>query len=257
MHIKTLPSWLSSKLSRSIKYLLLALFLSVTLLLAYTLHDGFRSQVITLWFNLGAFETYQPEDLHKKSQWKYLSEQEFDEVIMDTVSSLKPPLKNHAKVFDIGMGVGAAFKVLQNHYPNLKLAGSDISSTAINHAKDIFPKFKDQFHVHDMTIKHEWIKDNTFDHVFSFGALAMYLTQEKMLIAIEEAIRITKPGGSLAFTHFIEPNAQPRRSIVAPIPKAFWFEALPQMGVSNIRIQTMPHEGERYQVLCTKNKKGH
>ena len=72
--------------------------------------------MITLWFNLGAFETYQPEDLHKKSQWKYLSEQEFEEIIIDTAQSLQPPLRGQATVFDIGMGVGAAFKVILKHH---------------------------------------------------------------------------------------------------------------------------------------------
>ena len=49
-------------------------------------------------------------------------------------------------------------------------------------AQDVFVDDVDHFVVHDMTLKHEFIADNTYDHVFSFGALGMYLTKPQMLM---------------------------------------------------------------------------
>ncbi|MDC3180596.1 class I SAM-dependent methyltransferase [Gammaproteobacteria bacterium] len=233
---------------------LLACVTITGLITLYSCNDVFRSKVINAWFDIGAYESFEDDELHKKSQWKYLSESEFNAMINDGVSKLNPPLQNHASIFDLGMGVGAAFKAMEQDFPDLDINGSDFSSSVIKKAKTTFPSFKDNFHIHDMTLKHPMIKDNAFDHVFSFGALAMYLSFDQMIFAIQEAIRITKPGGSLLFTHFIEPNGKPRRSIVQPVKKSQIYNTLSQMNLEDIRIEPMIHEGDRYQVHCRKPK---
>lgn len=213
---------------------------------------GLRSRVIHYWFEKGATGCVDGSDIHKCSQWKYLSEEEFNEMVLDGVSQIEPALKDGDSIFEFGMGVGAAMKPLKEKMPNLKLAGSDYSASAIASAKDFFPEDKEHFYVHDMTQAHTFIADNTYDHVFSFGALGMYLSQDDMLLAIKEAARITKPGGSLLFTHFIEPGAKPRGSIVAPVEKDFWHDALNELGLEDVKILQMKHQGERYQIVCKK-----
>lgn len=181
-----------------------------------------------------------------------MDEEMYYEMIIDGTKRMNPPLKDHSRIYDLGMGVGAALKVLLQDYPHLDVGGSDYSESAIDTAKTVLPNFADQFTVADMTAKNPQVPDNTFDHVFSFGALGMYLDEAQMLDAVKEAIRITKPGGSILITHFIEPNSSPRRSIVHPISKSFWLEQLPKLGVTNIQIETMQHQGERYQIHFTK-----
>ncbi len=238
---------------KSLKYFSLMLTaLLLSLFMGIYVSPSFRTKMINTWFDIGMYVPHSDEDLHKYSQWHYLTEAEFSEIVRDGVSKLNRPLSEKNQIFELGMGVGAALKVIKDDYPNIDFGGSDFSENAIDFAKENFPNSADKFFVHDMTQKHESIPDNTFDCILSFGALAMYLTEEEMIAAIEEALRITKPGGSLLFTHFIEPDAQPRGSIVTPIEKGYWQEELPKIGGKNIQVYPMLYQGDRYQLSFTK-----
>ncbi|MEI6789993.1 MAG: methyltransferase domain-containing protein [Myxococcaceae bacterium] len=203
------------------------------------------------WFNEGAFDC-DVGMLHHCSQWRYLSNQEYEEMIMDGVNRMVPPLKDSEKIFDLGVGVGAPFYVISKHVKNMTFGGSDIAEKAIEKAKTVFPAQADNFFVHDMTQKHGSIPDNYFDHLVSFGALGMYLTKDQMIDAMKEAVRMTKPGGSMIFTSFIEPEGKRVGSIVAGVEKSFWTEKAQILGIKNVRTYPMLHQGDRYQMLCTK-----
>ena len=232
--------------------LITVLLVSISTAFGIALSPSFRTSMINLWFDLGMYASYSEEDIHKYSQWSYLSQEEFAEIVRDGVSKLNKPLTSDSRIFELGVGVGAALKVIEEDYPNIDFGGSDFSENAINFAKEIFPDAANKFFVHDMTLRHEEIPDNTFDCVLSFGALAMYLTESQMIDAITEALRITKSGGSILLTHFIEPGAQPRRSIVTPVEKSYWMTALPKLGGKDISIYPMLHQGDRYQVSFSK-----
>lgn len=204
------------------------------------------------WFDEGALNCDTSKDLHFCSQWKYLSSAEFAEVVNDSLNKLDPPIKDGESVFDLGVGVGAAFQVMVREYKDLTIGGSDISKAAIDIAKRVFPFQADNFFVHDMTKRHTDIANGTYDHTLSLGALAMYLTKEQMLQAAKEALRITKSGGSLVFTSFIAPGGQRVGSIVEPVEKSFLLEELPKYGAENIKIYNMKHQGDRYQVAMRK-----
>ena len=73
--------------------------------------------------------------------------------------------------------------------PPLKIGGSDISSNTIEVAKKVFPEDSDQFYVISMTDKNTFVPDNSQDIVISFGAFAMYLHKEDMVVALTEALR--------------------------------------------------------------------
>ena len=73
--------------------------------------------------------------------------------------------------------------------PPLKIGGSDISSNTIEVAKKVFPEDSDQFYVISMTDKNTFVPDNSQDIVISFGAFAMYLYKEDMVVALTEALR--------------------------------------------------------------------
>lgn len=137
----------------------------------------------------------------------------------------------------------------------MELGGSDIAQNAIDQVRKIFPKQSDHFFISDMSQKHNNIPDNYYDHVLSFGALAMYLTKDEMKKAIAEAVRITKPGGSLLFTHFIAPDGKTVWSIVSPIEPSFFEENAKEWGIENIKIYGMKHQGDRYQVTCRKQER--
>lgn len=96
------------------------------------------------------------------------------------------------------------------------------------------------------------IPSNTQDHVISAGALGMYLYKREMLVAIREAVRMTKTGGSLCFTYFIEKNGHGKGSIIEPINKSYWLEKGNYLGVENIRFFTLKHQNDRYGFVCNK-----
>jgi len=197
---------------------------------------------------------HNPENLHHGSAWGYLTAEEFKEIILDGISKMDPQINKHEKIFELGVGVGAVLKVIENDIgtDQLEMGGSDIAENAINQVKKLFLKQSDHFFIWDMTQRHNTIPDNYYDHVLSFGALAMYLTKDEMKKAIKEAVRITKPGGSLLFTTFIAPGGKRIGSIVSPVEPSFFEENAKEWGVINIKIYEMKHQGDRYQVTCKK-----
>ncbi|RZI47263.1 class I SAM-dependent methyltransferase [Rickettsiales endosymbiont of Peranema trichophorum] len=212
-----------------------------------------KKNKIKSWFNNEALN-HHPENLHHGSAWGYLTAEQFKEMVLDGISKMHPQINKHHKIFELGVGVGAALKVIENHIGDdqLEMGGSDIAENAIDQVKKAFPKQADHFFVWDMTQKHNNIPDNYYDHVLSFGALAMYLTKDDMKKAIKEAVRMTKPGGSLLFTHFIAPGGKSVGSIVSKIEPSFFEENAKEWGIEDIKVYGMQHQGDRYQVTCKK-----
>lgn len=217
----------------------------------YSLAKTLTDQEIQDWFNQDALH-YDPDNLHHGSGWNYLSREQYKEMVLDGASKMNPSIKPCEKVFDMGVGVGAALKVISDNVGGLTLGGSDIADNAIVEARKTFPDQAKNFTVQDMTTKHANIPDNYYDHVFSYGALAMYLRKSDMSKAIKEAVRMTKPGGSLLFTHFIAPGGKPRVSIIEPVSVSFFYANAKEWGIENIEIHKMKHQGDRYQVTCKK-----
>jgi methylase of polypeptide subunit release factors len=60
---------------------------------------------------------------------------------------MTPQINKHEKIFEIGVGVGAALKVIENDIgtDQLDVGGSDIAENAINQVKKNFLKQSDQF----------------------------------------------------------------------------------------------------------------
>ena len=135
-----------------------------------------KKNVIDL-FDVGArnFDLSKIKSLHLCSQCGYLSSEQFSETVLSGVNSLSPPLKNNESFFELGVGVGAAIQVMTKNRNNLIFGGSDLSEESIRVAKKVFPSEANMFFVKNMTNKHQEISDNSFYHVFSFGALGMYL----------------------------------------------------------------------------------
>lgn len=244
-------------LNASIKLILLTLCLSACCLKAEQLneHSYAENDKIKNWFNDEALK-YDSENLHHGSAWRYLTTEQFKEMVLDSISKMDPQIGKDQKIFELGVGVGAALKVIETHIgaDHLEIGGSDIAENAIKEVKKIFPNQSDHFFVHNMTQKHNNIPDNYYDHVLSFGALAMYLTKDEMKKAIKEAVRITKPGGSLLMTSFIAPGGENVGSIITAIEPSFFEENAKEWRIENIKIYEMKHQGDRYQVTFRKSR---
>lgn len=167
------------------------------------------------------------------------------------------PIKSGQSIFELGCGTGAVLKRIRQVYgPNVIIGGSDLSYHAIEKARKVFPDDEQRFSVLSMTQTNHQVPDNSQDIVLSVGAFAMYLYQEDMEIALEEILRITKPGGHICLTTFVEPGQAPRGSILEPIEKSQWLKWANRYSLENMIIQQMNHQvqGDRYFVCFSKKQ---
>ena len=74
----------------------------------------------------------------------------------------------------------------------------------------------------------------------------MYLEREEMAVALHTATRLVRPGGSFCFTHFVEPQGEPKGSIVQPITRAALRRLATAAGMVDVRLHDMRHQGDRY-----------
>ena len=205
------------------------------------------------WFEKVAQNKRIP--LHAASGWGYMSEKQYNSMIDHVLQEL--PIKEGDSVFELGCGVGAVLLRIRNAYGvKVSIGGSDLSPKSIVKAREIFPNEKDNFYALSMTEKNNRLQDNSYDHVISFGALAMYLYKDEMELALREAIRIAKPGGRLCFTHFIEPDGVLKGSILEPMEKSHWKTIAKKHLMENLKVKQMIEQKDRY-FVCFSKKSDH
>ena len=207
------------------------------------------------WFERDA-TTLKPEDgLHKLSGWGYLNTTQYQEIVRAAAARLDPPLRDGDSIFELGCGVGGVLSVLAQQYPRLKPAGCDFSAGAIRRALELFPH--GEFVVGDMSEKDgacvSSTTSGTFDHVISFGALAMYLTKREMASALRNAFSLVAPGGSVAFTHFLDLEGQNRGTIVEPVARAHLKHLATAAGFTDVRFHGLPHQGDRFMITARRS----
>lgn len=191
--------------------------------------------------------------LHAASGWGYLSEEEYNSIVDHVLQEMH--IKNNDSVFELGCGVGAALQRIKHTYgENISIWGSDLSEQAIKKVRETFPNESSHFYVLSMTQKNDYTLNDSKDHVISFGAFAMYLYREEMKKALEEAIRIARPGGHICFTHFIEPNGNRIGSILEPIEKSYWTKIKKQYFLENLIVKQMILQKDRYFICFSKRK---
>lgn len=209
--------------------------------------------IYKIWFQTLPLLAPITGNSYKLSGWG-INQYEYDDVINHCISKMNPKISKDSSLFELGCGTGKSLEHISNQIKLSKVGGSDIFKNPLDLAKKIYPQFKHLFNVQKMQDKHKHINNNSFDHVVSFGALAMYLTKEEIKLAMIEAVRITRPGGSLCITHFIEPNGKGRGSILEPIYKSELLEMLNSINVENIKIFKLKHQDYRYFVVFNKKR---
>ena len=188
------------------------------------------------------------------SGWGYMPAREYADMVHTMVSNMDPPLQPGESVYELACGTGAALSFLRDYLHAGVVGGVDASQNAIAYARSSLPEHASRFAVQNMTAPNSAVAAGAFDHTIAIGGLAMYLGRRDMMRAITEAVRVTKPGGSLLLSHFIEELGAPRGQIVEPVPKDFWPSALATLGLERIRIRPVPHhsQGDRYYITAVK-----
>ena len=217
---------------------------------AYEVFKNWQKRSRLDWFENIAMQDEIP--LHAASGWGYMSEEQYSEMVIDVLNLM--PINSNDSVFELGCGVGAVFKVIRSVYGGkVSIWGSDLSTHAITKIRETFPNDTRHFYVAPMTQRNDFIMDNSQDHVISFGAVAMYLYLDEMAMAIEEALRIAKPGGHLCFTNFVEPDGIFIGSILEPVEKSYWSKVANRYSLENLVINQMLYQKDRY-FVCFQNQ---
>lgn len=222
------------------------------LLIANTLPPATDSP-LHQWFQRIARSTAEP--LHVQSGWSYVDKNSYEDLVHGVVASMSPPPRVNSTVFEFGCGVGASLAFLRDWLHVGQVGGVDFAENAVTQVKHQFPEFASSFLVGDMAMPRLPVADDSYDHVISIGALAMYLKRDGMTHAMSEAVRILKPGGSLAFSMFLEPNGTYVGTIVERIAKDELLRILEKMPLTNVHTQQMMHpsQRDRYFVTATKS----
>ncbi len=227
------------------------ILMELSLLILMVIIPKSHKREIKDWFEEEATRCDQ-DKLHHCSAWRYLTTQQYNEMIVDGINKLDPKIKDSERIFEMGVGVGAAMRLISECGKNLELGGDDLAVGAVKKVKQLFPKHAKNFFIQNMVDRHQQIPDNYYDHVVSFGAFGMYLTKKQMIVAMRESVRIAKPGASMIFTHFIDPKGKRIGSIIDKVEKQFWYNNAAELGIENIQIHPMLHQDDRYQMSCRK-----
>lgn len=162
------------------------------------------------WFDEAVEGGKEEKSLHKRSQWSYMSDDDWKAFVLHGTAQLNPPIKSGESVYDMGCGVGAALKVLQDQHKLSKVGGVDLSGKSIEFAQEsTFPDQKENFlkgSFTDAPLLQERVPSASYDHVIGVGTLFYLGSLDDVKIAVHEALRIVKPGGSLVFTDLTEPG---------------------------------------------------
>ncbi|EOD26693.1 hypothetical protein EMIHUDRAFT_115005 [Emiliania huxleyi CCMP1516] len=207
------------------------------------------------WFEREAEQREVARDeLHRLSGWSYLSTAEFRSLVADAVHRLNPPIRDGAFVYELGIGAGAVLKTISSLH-RIRPAGCDFSPKAIQRASEIFPAHAAAFRVGDIALPLSSkggcaARAGAYSHVLSFGSLAMYLTHSEMAVALRNVAKLASAGGSVAVTHFIEADGEPKGTIVAPISRQRLRQLASAAGLTNISFHPMKYQGDRFMMTA-------
>ena len=96
-----------------------------------------------------------------------------------------------ARILDAGCGAGLIVKALSSR--GYDVSGIDFTERTINFLRSQMPNI--DFRYGD--VRDTGYDDSTFDAYLSLGVVEHFNREEEVISALNEAIRITKPGGSL------------------------------------------------------------
>lgn len=105
--------------------------------------------------------------------------------VLDTLSVIRIRPRS---ILDYGCGVGAWLDLLSHAHPDAQIFGVDISKTAIEKAKDKFPKY----HLESFNGLMAPFAEAQFDLVFSYHVLEHV---DDIDASIKDIARMLKPGG--------------------------------------------------------------
>jgi phosphorylcholine metabolism protein LicD/2-polyprenyl-3-methyl-5-hydroxy-6-metoxy-1,4-benzoquinol methylase len=201
------------------------------------------------WFKNVAINAKDDEPLHHASGWKYLSENQWNDLCKHSLHGLN--INNIKRLFDAGCGVGAFLKYINKINPIIKLYGNDICKEAIDKCKKEIDTAKVE--VGNICAMKDIQKlENKFNFLICMGVISYLESLEAVKVAVNNFINIVKPGSLISICTLTE-NKNSLKSFRLLIPKKWWYEQ--GFNVSKIEIEDIPIENiiDRYSVFMYKN----
>lgn len=219
-------------------YLVVAAIVACSLAIPYLVkHSSGGHKLTTLaWFTT---KIDRSKPLYIQSHWDYYTPTEWKGFVLHSVAALEPRIEKGDSVFDVGCGVGAALKTLDDEFSLSKIGGVDFVPEAVGVAKEVFPAMQANFLVGDAAVKMRIVPAASYDHVIGIGSLLYMPDLATAGIVVKEALRIARPGASLVFTLLLEPGKCCMRSANIAIPLSWWQENSVSFGMVITKVQRM------------------
>jgi ubiquinone/menaquinone biosynthesis C-methylase UbiE len=141
-----------------------------------------------IWVRKGLDRNAPP---HLADGYDLLSAEEYDRLVAQVLRPIG--IRKKDSIFECGCGAGAFLASLLKVYPDVKVSGVDYSSTLLQRARE---RFGGDFFVGDMT-ELGFLPDGAYDHAMSFGSIYYLSSEEQARRAVNEMLRITRPGGTV------------------------------------------------------------
>jgi ubiquinone/menaquinone biosynthesis C-methylase UbiE len=123
-------------------------------------------------------------------------------------------LSGNETLLDIGCGTGTLICEIAKRFPNIAIAGIDVSENLLNGAKQKFQQHSDQIELKIASVLELPYRDNTFDVVFT-SIMFHQLDIEEKSKAVQEMYRVLKTGGRYVSAEFGPKATNPLRKWLA------------------------------------------
>lgn len=184
---------------------------------------GRKSGLSLLWFSTTANQYRDGMPLHHASAWKYMTNEQWRSFVQNSIAYMEPPIGPQDNVFEVGCGVGAFSKTIEELTGCTDFAGIDPVPEAISLAQKVFPSKR--FLVGNGLDLSDFA-DNGFDHVLAAGVIMYLDSLDEAGRFVSEMLRIAKPGASLMINCVSEPGGRNLGSGNIYIPKEWWMRAV-------------------------------
>ena len=184
--------------------------------------------------NRNEFGSRNPNTLHMLSKWKGYSAADWRASIFRVADKLK--VHDGARMYEIGVGVGAWLLPLQLKYKNLELGGSDLSAQAVAIANSVLGPHFCYANAYDLS----YAPAAYYDFVTSYAVFYIAAASEAETITlVKQAVRLLKPGSGqlyIGYNSLHVPGAAPIGDGRINLRQEFWNENANLLGLMNVQI---------------------
>ena len=180
------------------------------------------------------FGTRNPKTIHKLSKWKAYSAEDFQASVY-SVAEKQLNVHDGARIYEIGVGVGAWLLPLQLKYKNLELAGSDLSAQAVAIANSNLGPHFCFANAFDLS----YAPADYYDFVVSNAVFYIAAASESETVnLVNQAVRLLKPKTGRLFVGYNSvhiPNSPPMGDGRINLKEEFWTENAKRLGLKDVK----------------------